>query len=103
MATDKTKFWSRWVTAGTVLSILGFLGVFLFNKVTAMPETYYPKADAVRVHTELKESIKDARDDFNTRQEQIQEKLDKSVDKIVDKIDGIQIYLRDRPRNPDSE
>ena len=98
--TDRGKFWGRWITAGTVLSILGFLGVFLFNKVTAMPETYYPKADAVRVHTELKQSIKDAREDFNVRQEQIQHKMDRGFDKVVEKIDEIQIYLRDRNTPP---
>lgn len=99
-ATDKQKFWGRWITTGAVLGILGFLGSFLFSKVVAMPENYPTKTEVnaveIRVNTKIDTEVDHMRKEqaaqmkaVETGIQQIiraQEELHKDVREIRSKI-----------------
>lgn len=96
MATEKTKFWSRWIITAVVFGVLGTIGSFMFAKVTAMPETYPTK-------TEFSERITEVKDDASEDRDRIRKDLKDAVDRIateqrgvVEVVNELNRYLRDR-------
>ena len=86
--TDRQKFWSRWITTGAVLSILGFLASFLFTKVVAIPETYPTKSEVNKKIESVEKHVSKSQDD-------LRDSINQNFDRLFNEMEQQRIEIRD--------
>jgi uncharacterized membrane protein (DUF106 family) len=68
-----------------IVSVLGFIGSFMFYRVYDMPQIYETRKHNQEMH-----------DKQDMAQKRIEDKFDKKMDRISDQIGEINRYLRDK-------
>ena len=79
---DGTKFYSRWITTGVVLGILGFLGTFLFTKVTAIPETYPTKSELYTTEARIEKKVDSEMENVERQQSSLEKLVEQGFQAI---------------------
>ena len=94
----KTVVWRGGTAA--VLAILGFLGAYVFNEVTAIPEVYSTKTECFasekRIFKRIERDNSVNRDQYQLMQEAVRRDLDQVIKnqmRIQDSIEKINQYL----------
>lgn len=80
---DGQKFYSRWITTGVVLGVLGFLGTFLFTRVTAIPETYATKVETVAIEERIKEDVNKDLEHVQREQSSLEKLVEQGLEGIM--------------------
>lgn len=100
MAENGQKTFAWRTVVGILLSLISFVGAWIFYEVAGMPETYATKADVSITEGRMSEKI-DIGDSINRdRTEQLQKNIQRDLDQILkmqmhaqESIDEINKYL----------
>ncbi len=93
--TDKHKTVAWRGGIGAAMSILAFLGIYIFNTVTAIPETYPTKSD---VDKRISRDLGHMQDRQDMMQAEVKEDLKQIIqnqNRIKDAVESINKYLLD--------